>query len=225
MNSFIGWIGGKKLLRKEIVKRFPEQFNRYIEVFGGAAWVLFSKDKLANMEVYNDINGDLVNLFRCVKFHCGELQRELSFMLNSRELFYDFISQYNTRGMTDIQRAARFFMLIKTSYGSRYKSYGCVKKDINIMITYLTDIQKRLSGVVIENKDFQDLLKIYDKEDALIYLDPPYYGTERYYQNKFSEEDHIRLNDCLKNIKGKFILSYNDCEFIRDLYKSGVRSS
>jgi DNA adenine methylase len=220
MNSFIGWIGGKKLLRKEIVKRFPEQFNRYIEVFGGAAWVLFSKDKLANMEVYNDINGDLVNLFRCVKFHCGELQRELSFMLNSRELFYDFISQYNTRGMTDIQRAARFFMLIKTSYGSRYKSYGCVKKDINIMITYLTDIQKRLSGVVIENKDFQDLLKVYDKEDALIYLDPPYYGTERYYQNKFSEEDHTRLNDCLKNIKGKFILSYNDCEFIRDLYKN-----
>jgi len=219
MNSFIGWIGGKKLLRKEIVKRFPEEFNRYIEVFGGAAWVLFSKDKLANMEIYNDVNGDLVNLFRCVKYHCGELQRELSFMFNSRELFYDFSNQYNTRGMTDIQRAARFFMLIKTSYGSDYRSYGCVKRNINVMIKYLTDIQERLSGVVIENKDFEDLLKVYDKNDSLIYLDPPYYGTEKYYQVQFSEEDHERLYEVLKGEKGKFILSYNDCEFIRQLYK------
>uniref|UniRef100_UPI0035A0421E DNA adenine methylase n=1 Tax=Clostridium sp. TaxID=1506 RepID=UPI0035A0421E len=135
------------------------------------------------------------------------------------ELFYDFVSQYNTRGMTDIQKAARFFMLIKTSYGSDYRSYGCVKKDVNVMIKYLTEIQERLSGVVIENKDFQDLLKVYDKEGSLIYLDPPYYGTERYYQVQFSKEDHIRLFDCLKKVKGKFILSYNDCEFIRQLYK------
>lgn len=220
MNSFISWIGGKKLLRKEIIQRFPEEkIGRYIEVFGGAAWVLFSKDRLANMEVYNDANGDLVNLYRCVKYHCGELQRELSLMLNSRELFYDFASQYNTRGITDIQRAARFFMLIKTSYGSDCRSYGCVKKDINVMIQYLTDIQKRLSSVVIENRDFEQLLKVYDKPDSLAYLDPPYYGTERYYQIQFSKEDHIRLCNALKNIKGKFILSYNDCEFLRDLYK------
>lgn len=180
---------------------------------------MFSKDKLANTEIYNDINGDLVNLFRCVKFHCGELQRELSFMLNSRELFYDFASQYNTRGMTDIQRAARFFMLIKTSYGSDHKSYGCIKRNVNAMVQYLTDIQDRLCDVVIENKDFENLLKVYDKEDALIYLDPPYYGTERYYQAQFSKEDHMRLHEVLRNIKGKFILSYNDCEFVRDLYK------
>lgn len=219
MNSFISWIGGKKLLRKEIVKRFPEKFDRYIEVFGGAAWVLFSKDKLANIEVYNDANGDLVNLFRCVKYHCGELQRELSGMLNSRELFYDFVAQCYTRGMTDIQRAARFFMLIKTSYGTDCRSYGCVKKDINVMIEYLTDIQDRLKKVIIENEDFEHLLNVYDKSESLAYLDPPYYGTERYYQEKFSKDDHIRLNNCLKNIKGKFILSYNDCDFVRELYK------
>ena len=63
MNSFISWIGGKKLLRNEIVKRFPETFGRYVEVFGGAGWVLFFKDKHAEMEVYNDADGDLVNLF------------------------------------------------------------------------------------------------------------------------------------------------------------------
>ncbi|MBZ9615275.1 DNA adenine methylase [Clostridium estertheticum] len=219
MNSFISWIGGKKLLRKEIMNRFPESFNRYIEVFGGAGWVLFGKDKHADIEIYNDANGDLVNLFKCVKYHCGELQRELSFMLNSRELFLEFRDQYSLNGSTDIQRAARFFMVIKTSYGSDCKSYGCVKRNISVMVDYLTDIQKRLQNVVIEHKDFQNLIKVYDRIDALIYLDPPYYGTEKYYQAQFNKDDHVRLNETLKNIKGKFLLSYNDCEFIRELYK------
>lgn len=219
MNSFIGWIGGKKLLRNEIVNRFPEKTERYIEVFGGAGWVLFHKDRHAKMEVYNDYNGDLVNLYRCIKYHCNELQRELSFMLNSRELFNDFKAQYDTRGMTDIQRAARFFMLIKTSYGSDTRSYGCVKKDISVMVEYLSKIQERLSKVIVENRDFEALIKVYDKPNALFYLDPPYYGTEKYYQAQFLSDDHIRLFKVLNHLEGKFILSYNDCEYIRELYK------
>lgn len=77
MNSFISWIGGKKLLRKKILENFPDRgiFNRYIEVFGGAGWVLFSVDKHAKMEVYNDVNGNLVNLFRCTKYHPEALQK------------------------------------------------------------------------------------------------------------------------------------------------------
>jgi DNA adenine methylase len=219
MNSFIGWIGGKKLLRKEIVSRFPEKIDRYIEVFGGAAWVLFHKEKHADLEVYNDYNGDLVNLYRCIKYHCMELQRELSFMLNSRELFEDFKAQYSTRGMTDIQRAARFFMLIKTSYGSDTRTYGCVKKDTSVTIEYLNSIQERLSRVVVENKDFESLIKVYDRPAALFYLDPPYYGTERYYQAQFSQDDHERLCRVLRGINGKFLLSYNDCGYIRDMYR------
>ncbi len=220
MNSFIGWIGGKKLLRKEIVSRFPDNFDRYIEVFGGAGWVLFHSDRHADMEVYNDYNSDLVNLYRCIKYHCQELQRELSFMLNSRELFEDFKAQYNTRGMTDIQRAARFFMVIKTSYGSDSRTYGCIKKDTTVAIEYLNRLQERLSRVVVENKDFESLIKVYDRPAALFYLDPPYYGTEKYYQAQFSQEDHERLYQVLKDVKGKFILSYNDCDYIWGRYEN-----
>lgn len=220
MDSFIGWIGGKKLLRKEVVGRFPETgFKKYIEVFGGAGWVLFHKDRHAEIEIYNDINSELVNLFKCIKYHCQELQRELGFMLNSRELFNEFKQCYNVVGMTDIQRAARFFMLIKTSYGADKKSYGCVKKDIGVMTMYLSDIEKRLSKVIIENKNFDKLIISCDRQDALFYLDPPYYGTERYYNTGFTQEQHEQLNQMLKNLKGKFILSYNDCEYIRQLYK------
>ncbi|QNU66906.1 DNA adenine methylase [Ruminiclostridium herbifermentans] len=220
MNSFIGWIGGKKLLRKEIVSRFPEKFDRYIEVFGGAAWVLLYKDKHAEMEIYNDYNSDLVNLYRCIKYHCKELQRELSFMLNSRELFEDFKAQYNTKGMTDIQRAARFFMIIKTSYGCNTRTYGCVKRDISVTVQYLSAIQERLSKVVIENKDFENLIKVYDNPYTLFYLDPPYYGTEKYYQAQFSQDDHERLYKILTGIKGKFILSYNNCDYIWERYEN-----
>ena len=90
MDSFISWIGGKKLLRNKILSLFPEkkEFNRYVEVFGGAGWVLFASERHAETEVYNDMDGRLVNLFRCVKYHPDALQKELEFTLNSREQFF-----------------------------------------------------------------------------------------------------------------------------------------
>lgn len=218
MKSFISWIGGKNLLKKEIVSRFPnESFDPYIEVFGGAAWVLFHKDRRAETEIYNDLDGDLVNLFRCVKYHCSELQRELRFVLNSRELFEGFKNE-NPLYLTDIQRAARFFMLIKISYGSRGGTFGCIKKDISSMLSYLTAIEERLKNVVIEHKDFEDLINNYSRKNALFYLDPPYYGTEKYYTAAFLQADHIRLKSCLENIKSKFILTYNNCDYIKNIY-------
>ncbi len=104
MDSLMPWIGGKKLLRDAVIARFPDKFERYVEVFGGAAWVLFRKDQHAKIEVYNDADSNLVNLFRCVKYHPAELQRELSLLINSRETFADYRSQHNVSGMTDIQR-------------------------------------------------------------------------------------------------------------------------
>ena len=154
MNSFIPWIGGKKLLRKHITAMFPADFDRYVEVFGGAGWVLFSRDRHAAEEVYNDADGQLVNLFRCVKFHSAELQKELSGYLNSREFFEDFREQLDIRGLTDIQRAARFFMLIKTSYGADRHSYGCVKRNVRAAAEYLDEIGRRLETVAVERLPF-----------------------------------------------------------------------
>lgn len=220
MNSFIPWIGGKKLLRKEILKRFPTELpTRYIEVFGGAGWVLFYKQPNAKqLEVFNDLNGDLINLYRCIKYHVEEVEKECSLLLNSREIFLDFKSQLNERGLTDIQRAARYLYLIKISYGADRETYGTNSKNLYYAVDMLKDISKRLQRVVIENKCYDDLIKVYDRTGALFYLDPPYFKTEKYYGELFSKEDHLKLKEILSNIKGKFILSYNDCEFIRTLY-------
>lgn len=220
MNSFISWIGGKKLLRSRILEEFPEKgsFGRYIEVFGGAGWVLFASDRHAKLEVYNDVNGNLVNLFRCTKHHPEALQKELEYALMSREQFFDAKEQMETRGLTDIQKAARFYMLIKESYASDIRTFGVRPKDMANAIEYISEVSKRLRMVVIENQDFERILKTYDKNDALFYLDPPYYETEKYYPDRFMPEDHVRLKGALDKIHGKFLLSYNDCDYIRELY-------
>lgn len=222
MQSFITWIGGKKLLRKKIIEQFPERFDRYIEVFGGAGWVLFDKEKHADLEVFNDINGDLVNLFRCVKFHPEALQKELDWILASREQFFDCVSKSSCRGMTDIQKAAAYYCRIKLSFGADLRSFGVRPKDMEKASGYLQEVSKRLKRVIIENADFERLLKTYDREQALFYLDPPYYEAEKYYQDRFSPEDHVRLRDALSVIRGKFILSYNDCPEIRELYRGNT---
>lgn len=218
MKSFIPWIGGKSLLAKKIVEQFPDDINRYIEVFGGGGSVLFYKENHAKLEVYNDRNSDLVNLFRCVKYHRAELQREISGYFNSREIFDEIKEKMKISGFTDIQRAAMFYVQIKISYGSDTRTFGCNRKSLSS--DYLEQVEKRLERVVIENKDFENLIKVYDRPKALFYCDPPYHKTERLYDIVFTEADHERLKAILSQIKGRFILSYNDDEYIRELYKN-----
>lgn len=217
MDSFISWIGGKKALRKKISAQFPPSYDRYIEVFGGAGWMLFAEERKVDLEVYNDIDGDLVNLFKCVKHHPDALQKELEWIHTSRELFFD--ARQDIHGLTDIQRAARFYILIKCSFGTDLHSFGARKRDMEKAVRYLEDVSHRLRDVVVEHMDFERLLKVYDRPDALFYLDPPYFGVEEYYKAGFGTEEHERLHDALHRIKGKFILSYNDCDEARELYK------
>lgn len=218
MKSFIPWIGGKTLLAKKITAEFPQDFGRYIEVFGSGASILFSADRHAKFEVYNDANGDLVNLFRCIKYHREELQKEIRYYLNSREMFADIRKRLDCPGFTDIQRAAMFYVQIKISFGADARSYGC--SDRAISVDRFAEIEKRLEHVNIEHKDFEALIKQYDRPDALFYCDPPYHTSEKHYSEQFSEADHYRLNGVLTALKGRFILSYNDDDFVRELYKN-----
>ena len=220
MDSFISWVGGKKQLRKEIIKRFPvEGVEKYVEVFGGAGWVLFGKEP-HKKEIYNDINGELVNLFRMIKYHPGALEAELVFLLNSREEFFRQKVMQPER-MTELQRAARMFYLIKASYGSKVDTFGCGFRDVSV-IKNLQEVHNRLACVLIENKSFEKIIQQHDGKGTLFYLDPPYHGTEEYYDLAdvgFGKEQHVLLRDILCGLKGKFVLSYNDDLFIRELYK------
>lgn len=237
-----------------IYTMFPAKFDRYIEVFGGGGWVLFGKPPDQRcMEVYNDYNSNLANLFYCVKNRTGSLLRELGFLpINSRDEFTvirNFLDkqEFDTRFLneelelaeislpppeyeeikailqenaevTDVKRAAAFFKLIRYSYGSGCTSYGCQPFDVRKCFAAIWQASRRLSDTVVENKDFEALIRQYDRDNAFFYCDPPYYETEGHYAVVFRKEDHARLRDALAVSKGKWMVSYNDCEFIRELY-------
>ena len=254
MNSIISWVGGKKALRELIYQRMPKEFGRYIEVFGGGGWVLFGKPSDTPMEVYNDFNTNLYNLFRCAKERTFAFLKELGFLpLNGRDEFgvlrkylekEEFTSEYlqeelelsqhylpapefeeirqillENAVMDDVKRAAAFFKIIRYSYGSGCTSYGCQPFDIRKTFHLIWQAHYRLKETVIENKDFEALIRQYDRDNAFFYCDPPYFETEGHYAVEFRKEDHYRLRDTLAQCRGKWLVSYNDCEFIRELYK------
>lgn len=118
----------------------------------------------------------------------------------------------------DVRRAAMFLKLLRFSYSSSGKSYASQPFDLRRLFGLISQLQERMANVVVENQDFETLIKHYDRPDTFFYLDPPYFSTEDMYEVGFGWEDHVRLRDTLKNIKGKFLLSYNDCDEIRELY-------
>ena len=223
MNSFMSWVGGKKALREEIVRRFPLYYERYIEVFGGGGWVLFHKQPGRDFEVYNDFNSLLANLYRCVRDRHEELIDALRYVLNSREdfeLLRDALARDSPA--TPVQKASWFYQIIRYSYASGLTSYGSQPHDIRSDFPLIEQAHRRLKDVVVANKDFEKLIRQYDRPVSFFYCDPPYHATDGYYQNigedGFTEKDHIRLRDTLLSMEGRFLLSYNDDAFVRELY-------
>ncbi|MBQ3194990.1 MAG: DNA adenine methylase [Clostridia bacterium] len=118
----------------------------------------------------------------------------------------------------DVRRAAMFMKLLRNSYSSGCKSFSSQPFDIRRLFGMIMELEDRMANVVIENQDFESLIKHYDRPDTFFYADPPYLSTEDMYAVGFGWDDHVRLRDTLKSIKGKFLLSYNDCPEIRELY-------
>ncbi len=254
MNSPISWVGGKKSLRDMIYQRLPKDFGRYIEVFGGGGWVLFGRKPSTVMEVYNDFNSDLANMFRCIRDRPMALLKELGFLpLNGRDEFNvlkkflekdDFTNEYlqeeieiaqhylsapqfdeiklillENAQMNDVKRAAAFYKLIRLSYGSGCTSYGCQPFDIRKTFDLIWQASRRLKDTVIENKDFEASSSSTTVNMPSSTATPPYYQTEGHYEVVFKKEDHYRLRDTLAACLGRWLVSYNDCEFVRELYK------
>lgn len=173
MQSFIGWIGGKRALRRDTLAAFPQEYSRYIEVFGGAGWVLFGKQQSGQIEVFNDADGSLINIYRCIKYHPDALAEELSGLPHSREMFFDFQNQFEQRGYTDIQRAARSLYLIKMSFGSDRRTFATAPKIASNISSSFSEVQDRLRKVIIEHLDFEQLIHIYDRPSALFTVTHP----------------------------------------------------
>lgn len=224
MRSFLSYRGGKSLLASKILTRIPEH-HCYCEAFAGAAWILFRKEE-SKVEIINDINTDLVTLYRVIKLHLEEFIRYLKWILVSRDEFDRFKAE-NVDTLTDIQRAVRFYYILRNAFGSRIKNpsfqiNSTRRAAFNLLRIEeeLSEVHLRLSQVYIENMDYKSLIPRFDRPGTFYYLDPPYWGCETDYGDGiFSQGDFLALRDILATIKGKFLLSINDNQIIRKMFK------
>lgn len=214
----VPWIGGKRRLAKHILPLFPEH-TCYVEPFAGAAALFFLKAPV-KVEVLNDVNGDLVGLYRVVQHHLDEFMRQFRWALNSREIF-GWLQDTPPETLTDIQRAARFFYLQKMAFGGRvdHQTFGTATTApprINLLRLEedLSAAHMRLHQVMVERLDWAKCIDRYDRPHSLFYCDPPYWGTEGYGVG-FGLDQYDRLAALMRSMQGKAIVSVNDIPEMR----------
>jgi DNA adenine methylase len=205
--SPLAWVGGKSKLTSTIIPLVPEH-QCYAEVFAGAAWMLFRKEP-SKVEVINDINGDLITLYRVIQNHLEEFIRYFKWSLVSREE-WNRLQRVSEDTLTDIQRAARFYYLLRNAFGAKVtgQCFGVAntsKPRLNLLRLEedLSEAHLRLARVTIENLPYHELIKRYDAEHVFFYADPPYWDCENDYgKGLFGKDDFKQLRDVLSNTKG-----------------------
>lgn len=220
------WIGGKRHLAERIVEliaRLPH--THYCEAFVGQGGVFLRRPYRAPKgEAINDINGDVVTLFRVLQRHYVAFLEMLKWQLSSRAEF-DRLMAVPPATLTDLERAARFLYLQRTAFGGKVagRNFGVptgpARFDVTKLVPLLEAAHDRLASVTIECLPWQEFVERYDQAGALFYLDPPYWGSEDDYgAGLWKRSDFTRLADRLRRLEGQFILSINDVPEIRRIF-------
>lgn len=215
----IPWIGGKRRLADRLLPLFPPH-ECYVELFCGGAALYFLRPVPAPSEIINDVDGELINLYRVVQHHLEEFVRQFKWALTSRQVF-KWLKETNPEPLTDIQRAARFFYLQQHAFGGRTydQSFGTdtTGPQINLLRIEenLSAAHLRLAGgTTIENLPWDKCLNRYDRKHTFFYADPPYWQTEGY-GRPFSFEEYHALASAMRSCEAKMMLSINDHSDIR----------
>lgn len=225
MSSVFPYPGNKSRFAEWILSHFPDH-DCYVEVFGGAAGVLANKPPSHN-EVYNDIDGDLVQFFDVLRERGDELADWLTDLPYSREMHEKWSDRWYDKGWRPddpVQRAGVFYYLRATSFGGKYRYPGGFATSIqrNQARTYDNGIDRlrsfadRFSEVVVEHLNWQACIDQYDawgdgSEDdprTLLYCDPPYYDTTLRYRHG-QDFDHEAFASVLNGAESEWVVSYD----------------
>lgn len=224
------WIGGKRLLSKRLAKRIADiDHVTYVEPFVGMGGVFFKRYTKPKAEVVNDASGEVINLFRILQRHYPQFMDTIKFQITSRSEF-ERLSKCVPETLTDLERAARFLYLQRLAFGGKVQgqNFGVSvdlgsRFNITKLAPMLEDVHERLSGVVLENLPWQNIISKYDRKATLFYLDPPYWGNEGDYgKGMFDRDQFEEMATALANIKGSFILSINNRPEVQECFKAFV---
>lgn len=226
--------GGKWLLADWIIANLPPH-RVYVEPFGGAASVLLQK-KRSYCEVYNDLSGELVNLFTVVRDRGLELVKVLEltpFARNEYARSFELSEDPLEQARRTVVRSFMGFgsnslcRSIKSGFRANSNRSGTTPAHdwANLPTAYLPIIE-RLRGVVLEHRDAVDLIRAHDGAQTLVYADPPYVHSTRSakvhghhgYDFEMTDEQHCALAELLHSVQGMVVLSGYPCELYEDLY-------
>jgi len=230
-----GYYGGKFSHLDFILPLLPTHFTHYCEVFGGSAAVLINRPP-APVETYNDLDGEVVNFFECLRDHGKELVRLISLTPFSRVELVKALSP--ATGLAKLERARRFFVrarqtrtgLAQTSsegrwahcvLTSRAEMAGAVSRWLG-SVAGLSEIVQRLQRVQIENAPAHEVILRYDSPETLFYCDPPYphesRGDSKAYGYEMTDAEHEQLARLLRTVRGAVALSSYRCALMDRLY-------
>lgn len=228
------WFGGKSKVAHHIISRFPAH-SCYVEPFGGAAHVIAQKMPVYS-EIYNDIDGEVVNFLMMAIHERERLVAACDALPFSRQLYEKWKREIPPED--DFEKAVRFFYVnrsgiakgnsdasFSTDTGWRHSREHNTARTYRSACEVIRDFGKRMSTVMIDNRDFRKVITVYDGPDTLYYVDPPYIGREKYYAGGFNEQDHRDLAELLNSVKGKVILSYYDDPLLLELYPEWSRET
>lgn len=220
------WLGGKRRLGPALARLIDAiPHDLYAEPFLGMGGVFFRRARRPRVEVVNDISEDVVNLFRILQRHYQSFVAELKFTLTGRACF-ERLNSANPATLTDLERAARFLYLQRLAFGGKVtgRSFGVNSSapgrfNLTTLEPRLADIHERLAGVVIERLDWAAFVDNYDREGALFYFDPPYFGGESDYgKGIFDRTAFAAIAARIRSMKGAAIVSLNDRPEIREVF-------
>lgn len=229
LNSPLAYYGSKHRLAKRLVALMPPH-RCYVEVFGGGASLLFAK-RPSKVEVYNDVDEEVVNFFDVLR---GPLRAKL---IEQLELTPHARSEHarckRSYGCTTdpVERARRFFVLVRQSYSGIFGNAYSTSKVKAVAATFarkvegLEEVIERLRPVQIEGRDFRRIIPKFDDEETCFYCDPPYVHSTRssrpagrrlrQYRHEMTDGDHAELLGLLRSAKGKVMLSGYDSPLYR----------
>jgi DNA adenine methylase len=221
VKPIVRWPGGKSRLLQKIVPLIPKH-TCYCEVFGGGIALLLAKER-SRIEVINDLNGDLVTLYRQVQHHLPELLREISYVVSSRKNLREYGQQ---PGLTEIQRAARFLVRNKTSFNGDMISYAVGRKGGGAAMfsrkghaELLGAAHERLDKVMVEHLSYERCMELYDARETFFFLDPPYLHAKIKNYRGWNEEEMAAFRKRVNRLKGEWIVTVDDSPFNRDLFR------
>jgi DNA adenine methylase len=219
-----------------IISFIPKHLT-YVEPYGGGASVLLRKGR-SHEEIYNDLDSDIVNLFRVARDNGEELKHMIDYTPYSRD---EYLLSYKPTnypieqarrtivrsfmGRSPIGATGKISQEGNLATGFRSSSQGCGKTPAKVWASYadaFKGVIERLKGVVIENREALDVIDQHDSESTFFYIDPPYLfstrdaGTD--YRFEMTDEEHISLAKKLHEIKGSVIVSGYHSDLYNDLY-------